>query len=112
MTLTTSQLRVSRAKSHWSLTEPAMSPGPTQSLYRSLRAPIHTARDCCAKLIQTLLQSKQSLKHLFVRDFQSIFILRCSPDLHPTGTFFTTANLQFSQYRLTDRRRVSCFKAS
>lgn len=63
---------------------PATSPGSTLSLYMSLRAP-HTASDCWANLIQTLLHSKQPLKHLFVRDFRSIFILRCSPVLYPCG---------------------------
>lgn len=62
---------------------PAMSPWSTLSLY------------CWANLIQALLHSKQSLKHLFVRYFQSIFILRCSPVLHLHRDI-----LQDSQYSL------------
>lgn len=85
---------------------PAMSPGSTLSPYRSLRAPTHAARARWPNLIQTLLHSKQSLKHLFVRDFQSIFITRCSPVLHPYGDIFGTAKIQFS-LRLRVRRQVS-----
>lgn len=85
---------------------PAMTPGSTLSPNRPLRVPTHAARPCWPNLIQTLLHSTQSLKHLFVRDFQSLFITRCSPVFHPYGDVLGTAKIQFSLC-LRVRRQVS-----